>query len=95
MDLETTNENKMTASQARDKFLMVWDKCEYGIKERVKKCHSHRTIQYILETETYSKTQVILDVLETIKNEVKAVKEDVIAMSNDVQESLSAESEAI
>lgn len=88
MDSETTKETKITAAQAREKLLSVWDKCEFGIKERVKKAHSHRTIQYILETETYSKTDVILDVLETIKTEVETLKDEAIAMSNEVQESL-------
>lgn len=89
MNSKTKNETKISASQAREKLLKVWDKCEFGIKERVKKAHSPRTLQYILNTESYSKTDVILSILDTIKKEVEAVRDEAISMSKDIEESLS------
>lgn len=87
MEAEIKNE-QLLASEAREKLLAVWKKLEFGVKERVKKIHSQRTVHYILSTDTYSKTEVILDILETIKLQSDELKRDVIAMDDEIQKSL-------
>jgi len=82
-------EQTITASEAREKLLVVWTKCEFGVKERVKRLHSHRTIQYILETETYSNTDKVLEIIESVKAVAQEVKDEAEAMNSSIQKSLS------
>lgn len=79
---------EITAQEARAQLLDVWTKCEFGLKERVSRVHSHRTIQYILKTPTYSKTEVILDIIETIKDKAVEIEEDAKAMNNLIKKAL-------
>lgn len=89
MDSKNNNTSKkLTAAQARWVFIAIWKKCELGVKERVKKAHSYRMIHYMLKTEDYSKTDNILAVIETIKKEVKAIKDKADTMNDEVLETL-------
>ena len=74
----------ITAKEAREQLLDIWSECEFGVKERVKKFHSPRTIQYILGAENYSNTEKILQIIECIKTQVDLVKSEVIEMQNKI-----------
>ena len=76
--------NNITAKEAREQLLEIWTKCEFGVKERVKKFHSPRTIQYIIATENYSNTEKILQVIECIKTQVDLVKTEITEMQNKI-----------
>lgn len=78
-------EETISATEVRSKFLELWGQCEFGVKERVKRVHSPRVIQYILETPTYSKADVILSVINTIEIQVELVKQEAIAMSESIK----------
>lgn len=86
--MSTETEIEITASQARDMLLSVWGDCEFGIKERVKKFHSQRTIHYILSTETYSNTDQVLEIIETIKRVSAEVMAEAEAMNETIQNKL-------
>ena len=75
---------EITAKQARKQLLDIWTKCEFGVKERVKKFHSPRTIQYIIATENYSNTEKILQVIKCIKKQVALVKMEVTEMQSKI-----------
>ena len=81
-------EKQLTAAEARKKLLSVWNKCEFGVKERVKNLHSHRTIHYILTTETYSNVDKVLEIIESIKEQSKEVKMEAAQMDKTIQETL-------
>lgn len=81
-------EKTITVSEAREKLVQAWEQCEFGVKERVKKKHSHRTIQYIMATPTYSNLEMILDIIETIKEEVGAIEEEAKEMNKKVNQIL-------
>ena len=76
---------EITAEEARQQLLEVWTECEFGVKERVKKVHSSRTIHYILTTPTYSNTSKILEIIECVKEQVEIVKNEVIEMDKKIQ----------
>lgn len=78
----------ITAQQAREKLLLVWDECEFGVKERVKKAFSRRVVHYILKTEGYSDAGKILEIIDSIKEHCEAVKNETAAMDKKVNKML-------
>ena len=48
-------------------FSQKWNECKFGVKERVKKDFSKRSIQYLLETPTYNDQEKIKQVIESIE----------------------------
>ena len=77
---------ELTVSQLRDKLLKIWTECDFGVKERVKNVHSHRTIHYVLSTPSYSKRSVIEAIIKTIEEKVEEVKTEVEEMGEKVNE---------
>lgn len=66
----------------REELIELWSRSEFGIKTRVLENVSERTIRYILATPTYSKVDVIQEIIECIKDKALEVKEEVNEMYN-------------
>ncbi len=78
----------LSLEEARKTLLDVWTKCEFGVKERVKRIISTRTIHYILSTPTYSKKSKIIECIKTIKEAADEVKCEVENMVSGIEETI-------
>jgi len=69
----------------REELIELWSKSKFGVKTKVLEVVTERTIRYILATPSYSKDEVIQDIINTIKEKAKDVKDEVNEMYNEIQ----------
>ncbi|QLE02909.1 hypothetical protein HX109_15520 [Galbibacter sp. BG1] len=84
-------ENQQTTQTVRDQFLQIWQECKFSVKQRVKDVHGAHKIQYVLETPTYSNTEVIQEMIDTVRAQAEIVKLEAVAMSDNINKVLDHE----
>lgn len=66
-------------------FLQKWNECKFGVKERVKKDFSARSIHYILTTPTYNDEDKIKQVINSIEYHAKELEREVKLMNSKIK----------
>jgi cation transport regulator ChaC len=62
-----------------------WSAAEFGVKTRVFQEHLQQKIEYILKTETYSKEEVMLEIMASIEKHSKEVVKEAKYMDSKIQ----------
>lgn len=77
-------DNTQDIEKVRETLKKIWVECSFGVKEKVKKKHSHRVVQYMIAEKNYTKKDKMLEVIKTIEEEINNVQSDVLKMKNKV-----------
>ena len=88
-ELEMDTMQLIDTATVRQAVIDVWSKCDYGVKARWSEKYGRTTIQYIHKTPTYSKKDVMLEIIYTVREEVRALQHRVDTMNNDVESVIS------